>query len=136
MKFDWKSISNCMSRDGNVAAAWIFGSAQGGTVRPEGDIDVGVLFNKKPLLDELADFRACLQDALAYDDIDLVVLNDVSPILRFEAISGRPAYVADMEQRATFSSLTAREYEDEMAQWHLALMTLADDVSDSDSQAG
>jgi hypothetical protein len=72
---------------------------------------------------------------LAYDDIDLVVLNDVSPILRFEAISGRPVYVADMEQRATFSSLTAREYEDEMAQWRLALITLANNTSDSDSQA-
>jgi len=80
-----------------------------------------VLFYKKPLLDELADLRICLQNALVFDDIDLVVLNDTSPTLRFEAVSGRPVYVTDMERRASFTSLTAREYEDEMAQWRLAL---------------
>ncbi len=122
MPFDWRSILHCMSCDGNVVAAWIFGSAQGGTVRPGGDIDVGVLFYRKPLLDELADLRACLQNALLFDDIDLLVLNDASPILRFEAVSGYPVYVTDTERRATFASLTAREYEDEMAQWRLALV--------------
>jgi uncharacterized protein len=121
MPIDWQPISNCMSLDGNVVAAWIFGSAQGGKVRPGGDIDVGVLFNVKPLLDELADLRDCLQNTLAYDDIDLVVLNDASPILRFEAVSGHPVYVTDPERRADFVSLTAREYEDEMSQWRHAL---------------
>jgi hypothetical protein len=29
----------------------------------------------------------------------LAVLNDASPILRFEAVSGRPGYVTDMERR-------------------------------------
>jgi predicted nucleotidyltransferase len=121
MAINWQLITHCMSNSRNVVAAWIFGSAQGGTVRPGGDIDVGVLFYKKPLLDELADLRICLQNALVFDDIDLVVLNDTSPTLRFEAVSGRPVYVTDMERRASFTSLTAREYEDEMAQWRLAL---------------
>lgn len=121
MKVDLQSIPMCFSRDGNVVAAWVFGSAQGGNVRPEGDIDIGVLFVRKPLLDELAELRSCLQDALSYDDIDLVALNDASPILRFEAVSGRPVYVTDAEARAGFVSLTAREYEDEMAQWRMAL---------------
>lgn len=56
-----------------------------------------------------------------FDEIDLVVLNQASPILRFEAVSGLPVYTSDMEARATFVSLTAREYEDEMAQWRRAL---------------
>jgi hypothetical protein len=110
-----------MSRDKNVMAVWIFGSARGGTVRAGGDIDIGVLFDRKPFLDELAELRNCLQTVLAFDDIDLIVLNDASPILRFEAVSGRPVYVTDLERRDTFVSLTAREYEDEMAQWRLAL---------------
>jgi hypothetical protein len=33
----------------------------------------------------------------------------------FEAISGRPIYCRDHGRRAEFASLTAREYEDEMA---------------------
>lgn len=121
MKIDWQSIPACMSQDRNVVAAWIFGSAQGEAVRPGGDIDIGVLFGRKPFLDELTMLRSCLQQVLAFDDIDLVVLNDASPILRFEAVSGRPVYVNDLELRAAFVSLTAREYEDEMAQWRMAL---------------
>ena len=122
MTIDWRAISHCMSLNRNVVAAWVFGSAQEGIVRVGGDIDIGVLFGRKPSLDELIDLRICLQHALAYDDIDLVVLNDTSPILRFEAVSGYPVYVTDTERRATFASLTAREYEDEMAQWRLALV--------------
>ena len=75
----------------------------------------------KPSLDELTCLRSCLQQVLAFDEIDLVVLNDASPILRFEAASGRPVYVNDLERRDAFVSLTAREYEDEMAQWRMAL---------------
>ncbi len=123
MSIDWPSISHCMAGNRNVLAAWVFGSAQEGTVRPGGDIDIGVFFDQIPLLDELAELRLCLQDTLAFDDIDLVVLNDASPTLRFEAISGRAVYVADVERRATFASMTAREYEDEMAQWRIALRT-------------
>ena len=119
---DWQRAANCAARDDNIVAAWIFGSAREGTIRPGADIDVGVLFARMPSIDELADLRAALQDALAFDEIDLVILNEASPILRFEAVSGRPIYTADRESRATFVSLTAREYEDEMAQWKRALL--------------
>jgi hypothetical protein len=44
-----------------------------------------------------------------------VVLNDASPILRFEALCGRRICCADENRCAEFASLTAREYEDEMA---------------------
>lgn len=117
---NWQMAADCLAASGNLTAAWHFGSTAKGSLRPGADIDIGVLFVRKPSLDELADLRSALQTALDYDDIDLVVLNDASPILRFEAVSGRPVYTADMEARAAFVSLTAREYEDEMAQWHRA----------------
>jgi hypothetical protein len=65
---------------------------------------------------------ADLQTALACDEIDLVALNAASPVLRFAALSGRPVWTREPEERVTFVSLTAREYEDEMAQWQRALM--------------
>jgi hypothetical protein len=49
------------------------------------------------------------------DDIDLVPLNGASPVLGFEALCGRRVYCADENLCAEFASLTAREYEDEMA---------------------
>ena len=119
---DRKQLADCLARDPNVLAAWHFGSTVEKSIRPGADIDIGVLFVRMPTLDELAVLRSALQDALSFDQIDLVVLNDASPILRFEAISGRPVYTSDLEARATFASLTAREYEDEMAQWRRALM--------------
>ena len=119
---DWRHVATCLSKNDNVVAAWIFGSTIEGTVRPGSDIDMGVLFAVMPSVDELTGLRAALQDALAFDEIDLVVLNEASPILRFEAISGRPVYVTDRENCASFVSLTAREYEDEMAQWRQALI--------------
>jgi hypothetical protein len=62
-----------------------------------------------------------LEKIVGVEAIDLVILNEANPILRFEAISGRPLFCRDLDQRAEFASLTAREYEDEMAQWQKSL---------------
>ncbi len=114
--------SEVFNRHPGVLAAWIFGSAQGGRPPDRTDLDIGVLFLKAPSLNQQADLRADLQDALQFDDIDLIKLNDASPILRFEAVSGRRLYCRDVSRMAEFVSLTAREYEDAMAMlaWGLA----------------
>ena len=111
----WQAVEETLIAHERVLAAWLFGSAQTGTVAWGSDIDIGVLFAHTPTLDELADLRGDLQDALDFDDIDLVVLNRASPITRFEAISGRSLFCRDLGRRAEFASLTAREYEDDMA---------------------
>jgi predicted nucleotidyltransferase len=99
-----------------VIAAWAFGSADRGAMTQDSDIDIGVLFDGRMSLDELADLREKLQQGYRFDDIDLVVVDDEStPILRFEVISGRALYCRDPQRRAEFVSLAAREYEDEMA---------------------
>src|SRR5262249_37328287 len=99
----------------NVLAAWAFGSAQAGQVRAGSDLDIGVLFASPPSLDALADLRADLQAVWQFDHIDLVALNNASPILRFEAVSGGLLFCRNAERRAAFVSLTAREYEESMA---------------------
>ncbi len=108
----------CMPK---VLAAWVFGSAQEGHIHAGSDLDIGVLFGAPPALDELADLRADLQEAVQFDNIDLVVLNAASPILRFEAVSGRLLFCRDAARRAAFVSLTAREYEESMAMVQRAL---------------
>jgi predicted nucleotidyltransferase len=98
-----------------ITGAWLFGSAQNSEIREGGDVDIGVLFNEKPTLDTLALLRSRLQKVLQFEDIDLAPLNSASPILRFEALCGKRLYCRDEERCAEFASLTAREYEDEMA---------------------
>ena len=99
-----------------VIAAWAFGSAERGAMTRSSDIDIGVLFDGRVSLDELACLRAKLQEEYRFDDIDLVAVDDAStPMLRFEVISGRSIYCRNPQRRAEFVSLAAREYEDEMA---------------------
>jgi predicted nucleotidyltransferase len=112
---DWQRLEQVLAASPNVIAAWVFGSAQNGQINEGSDLDIGVLFGSKPSLDELLNLMADLQKALQFDEVDLVPLNEANPILRFEAISGRAVFCRDASRRAEFASLTAREYEDEMA---------------------
>ncbi len=111
---DWEVIEWVLAADDGVVSAWAFGSAQHGTVGPESDLDIGVLFRHVPSFEEWAALRAALQQALRFERIDLVTLNEANAILRFEAVSGRALYCRDPGRRAGFVSLAAREYEDEM----------------------
>lgn len=105
----------------NIVGGWLFGSAVNGEVSDGSDIDIAVLFPDKPGLDELTECRALLQQALNFDDIDLIVLNGASVILQFQALLGKRVLCADDARCAEFASLTARIYEDEMAQCYRAL---------------
>jgi len=82
---------------------------------PGGDLDIAVLFKGYPSLDERLELLIQLQRAFNFEEVDLVVLNNASPITRFEAVSGRLIFSRDASRQADFVSLTAREYEDEMA---------------------
>ena len=104
-----------------VIAAWVFGSSRDRHVGPSSDVDIAVLFESLPPLAAQLALLAKLQSALQLVDIDVVVLNNANPILRFEAISGQPLFCRDLGRRAEFASLTARESEDEMAFWQRAL---------------
>jgi predicted nucleotidyltransferase len=114
MKVQLESLLAAL-RHPRIVGAWLFGSARHGEVRPGGDLDIGILFDQEPGLDILAECRTRLQQATGVEDVDLVVLNSASPLLRFEALCGRRLICADEGRCAEFASLTAREYEDEMA---------------------
>ncbi|MFQ5610731.1 MAG: nucleotidyltransferase domain-containing protein [Anaerolineae bacterium] len=118
---EWERAALVWEATPKVIAAWSFGSGQHGRVGPGSDVDIGVLMESPPSLDERFELLARLQAALHFEDIDLVILNGANPILRFEAISGRPLFCRDADRRAEFASLTAREYEDEMAFWQRSI---------------
>lgn len=112
---DWEILRDFFTNNHTIEAVWVFGSSQDGIV-PEGrDLDIGILFSKKPTLDDMVDLRSSLQAAMNIEEIDIISLNEASPILRFEAIKGRKIYFKDKESMAGIVSLWAREYEDEMA---------------------
>jgi predicted nucleotidyltransferase len=120
---DWQQSTQIWREAADVIAVWAFGSAQHGQVAPGSDADVAVWFEASPPFEQQLALLARLQEALGLDEIDLVVLNDANPILRFEAISGQMLYCRDRNRCAGFASLTAREYEDAMAFWERAVRT-------------
>ena len=113
-RFDIYAGSSALADLSSVVCAWLFGSSKDGVVEAGSDIDVGVLFTAKPDLDEMLRVVDALEAAFGAGEVDLVVLNDASPVLRFEAISGRRIFCRDEERFADFFSLTAREYEEAM----------------------
>ena len=120
---DWRQTTSIWEETPEVIAAWAFGSAWNGQIAPGSDADVGVWFETRPTFERQLALLARLQEALGADEVDLVVLNDANPVLRFEAISGRSLFCRDRSRCAGFASLTAREYEDAMAFWEHGMRT-------------
>ena len=120
-RIDWQRTLQVWQETPEVLAAWAFGSAQEGQVAPGSDVDVGVWFEAPPSFELQLALLARLQGTLGVDEVDLVVLNEANPILRFEALSGQTLYCRDRSRCAGFASLTAREYEDAMAFWERGL---------------
>jgi predicted nucleotidyltransferase len=82
---EWPALERVLAHTPPVVAAWVFGSAQGGQIQPGSDLDIGVLFEAKPSLDELIDLIGHLQQALQFETIDLVSLNEANPIRNYSA---------------------------------------------------
>jgi len=120
-QIDWQDTVTLWEDVSKITAVWVFGSAQAGQVPEGSDLDIALLVEQQLTFAEWLEILGHLQARLQFDDIDLVVLNEANPILRFEAVSGKLLFCRDWQQMAAFVSLTAREYEDEMAQWRMAL---------------
>lgn len=131
MKLPTDKLRQLLSAEADIAGAWLFGSAVHGHVRDGSDIDIGLLFERKPDIDRLCLLRATLQKALEFEEVDIVPLNEAGAVLRFEALSGSRLVCRDSEKCADFASITAREYEDEMAMLNrqLAMRKTHPDIS-------
>ncbi|MCF6177431.1 MAG: nucleotidyltransferase domain-containing protein [Victivallaceae bacterium] len=123
---DFENLKKKFRYRNNIAAAFVFGSAQNAVVKPGSDIDIAILFDTMPATEEKFNLYADLCDAVASDKpIDMIVLNNAEPILAFEAISGKRISNNNPEKTAEFSSYTSRLYEDTMAniQYQYSLTT-------------
>lgn len=74
-------------RDPRVVAVWGFGSRARGQRGGRRDVDLAVLLSEPLSLRQQMRLRATVVEALRRDDVDLVVLNDASPVLRHEVVA-------------------------------------------------
>lgn len=100
-------------KDYNIMLIYIFGSYAKGTNIESSDLDIAVYLEGQPdgfiQLDILYD----LVGILNRDDIDLVILNNVDEILKFQVIKyGKVIYMKDLYSKVIFESRVMSEYMD------------------------
>jgi predicted nucleotidyltransferase len=105
-------VSQALMDDPRVLCVYLFGSRAQGDAHPASDLDLAVLLDVPVSLSEELELRAEAVRILQRDDIDLVLLDQASPLLRYEVIAGgrrlfaRPGFDADLyEQRVLMEYL-------------------------------
>lgn len=108
-----------------VAVAWLFGSAARGTMRPDSDVDVAILFRGG--LDEatrearLADLASRLEASCAPHVLELVDLAAQGPVFVHRAlVDGKRIVVNDDDRRGTFEGEAHIRYLDWKPTWDIA----------------
>jgi predicted nucleotidyltransferase len=87
--------------DPGVISAYVFGSIAEGRAHRESDVDLGVLLDWSRYPDDASRFEAQVQlrrhlsPASVGRDVDVVVLNDVSPVLARRIVAGEQVCCAD-----------------------------------------
>jgi len=102
----------------DVLFAYLFGSAQTGTIRPGGDVDLAVwIEDTSKKIDLIPALTGLVESFTDGTPCDLVFLNDAGDQLAFETLNGKKLFVRpeSMDLHAGFYSQTCREYEDRLA---------------------
>jgi len=121
LRGDQGEVTPLFGQRPEAVAAYLFGSAAGGHVHAESDIDIALLIEKGTAeeLDRIEpyDYKASviaeLSQALGTDKIDLVLLHQAPPFLANEVISrGKLLFSRDEEARLDFEVSAKLRYLD------------------------
>ena len=97
----------------DISLIYIFGSFAKGTNRPNSDIDIAVLLDREIDVYTKLDILGELVDIFKREDIDLVILNNVNEVLKFQIIKyGKIIYMESLYTKVMFESRTMSEYMD------------------------
>ncbi|MFN2363984.1 MAG: nucleotidyltransferase domain-containing protein [Halarsenatibacteraceae bacterium] len=97
----------------NVQAAYLFGSHATGKANQLSDLDLAILLKEEKNQPETK--LKILKDLteLGYDDIDLVILNNLSIVAKYEVVRhNNLLYAAENFEANSYFSLTIRRYLD------------------------
>jgi hypothetical protein len=94
-------VVKALERDPRVRLLYVFGSTARGEAGPRSDLDLAVWLDRKLSWDEERDLRATV--STGHDQVDLVILNDAPPVLRYEVVTGGRCLLArDAAEHAEF----------------------------------
>jgi len=106
-----------LKTQGDIVAAYLFGSLAQGQASPRSDIDIAVLLTRVPdMLAGEPDRQLRLMDdfrRFADREVDVVILNTAPPVLKDQVLRyGRRLYESDRTARIDFEVRTGQEYSD------------------------
>ena len=108
-----KTLKDVFSFDKNIIFAYLFGSVAAKKDTPMSDIDVAVYFSKR--IDAFT-YRLKLMERLIRilknEKIDIVVLNNASPLLRYEVIKNGILLKDNIKNRVVYETIVLQEYLD------------------------
>jgi len=115
VEFDVQRLSDTIkSRYPDVSFCLLLGSAADGLVREGSDVDLACYLSEPTTLDFYSTIAETVDEVIPDVRCDIGILNRAEPVFRFEALKGKLLFARDMEQYASFFSLTCREYESQM----------------------
>ena len=111
-----REVAKCAAGHPEIQAAYVFGSAASGRMRPDSDVDVAVLIDgvkRSGFLKYRLKLMADVGKALQRNDVDVVILNEASPLLAHRALSrGDLVFERSASARVRFQVRTAARYQD------------------------
>lgn len=105
-------LRRACASESRVLAVFLFGSQVDGYATPHSDVDLAILLEEEPTLEEWLGLEVKLCQALGRDDLDLLSLGRASISLRFRAISGCLLYERAPDRVSDFIQRTLVEYYD------------------------
>ena len=126
-------VGRCVSRRREIQAAYVFGSTITGRTRPDSDVDVAVLLDRRVRPTGMLSYRlglmADLGSALRRVDVDVVILNEASPLLAHRVLSqGHCVFERSASARVQFHVRTAARYSDLLPMFRTHLQYLKKSV--------
>lgn len=93
---DLDTVCRRLRDDPRVQAIYLFGSTATGETHARSDVDLAVLLDGPISLGDELRMRAIAVEELHRDDVDFVVLNHATPLLRYEVVTrGRRLFSRD-----------------------------------------
>jgi uncharacterized protein len=112
-----RAVERCLKHRNEIQAAYVFGSAATGRIRRDSDVDVAVLLDPKIKPSRHLEYRLALMAdlgaALHRADVDVVILNEATPLLAHRVLSqGKLVVEGSSSARIRFQVQTASRYLD------------------------
>jgi hypothetical protein len=107
----YERLVEVLAADPRVRLVYAFGSAASNVAGPLSDVDVGVLLERRLDWDAERELRGRL--AAVAPRVDVVILNEAPPALRFEIVtSGRCLLARDPREQAEFEIVSLSRFLD------------------------